>query len=115
MIIDLPYPPSVNHYWYVSSAGTWLVKPDGKAFRRLVGQYCMIRRARAPEGRLAVTVWLFPPDKRRRDLDNACKALLDSLVHAGVMADDELIDELHIFRRDKVKDGMARVSIQRAQ
>jgi crossover junction endodeoxyribonuclease RusA len=46
----------------------------------------------------------FPPDRRRRDLDNIQKALLDSLEHAGVYADDNQIDLL-IARRQARFDG----------
>lgn len=38
------------------------------------------------------------PDRRARDLDNLCKAPLDALVKAGVMADDSLIVDLRIYR-----------------
>jgi len=40
----------------------------------------------------------FPPDKRRRDLDNLIKAIQDSLQYAGVYEDDSQIDYLTIKR-----------------
>ena len=52
-----------------------------------------------------------PPDKRRRDLDNILKALLDSLVHAGVLIDDEIIDELHIIRLPPAAPGTVFITI----
>lgn len=51
------------------------------------------------------------PDKRERDLDNLFKALLDSLVKAGVLVDDSIIDELRIVRRKVVKNGLVKVHI----
>lgn len=63
-------------------------------------------------GRLAVTIHAFPPDRRRRDLDNLMKALLDSLEHAGVYEDDSQIDMLQVFRADIVDDGEISISIE---
>lgn len=37
---------------------------------------------------------LNPPDKRRRDLDNAWKVIADSLTKAGVWQDDKFIRKL---------------------
>jgi crossover junction endodeoxyribonuclease RusA len=48
--------------------------------------------------RLAVEMLLYPPDRRRRDIDNTAKALLDALQHAGVYTDDSQIDRLVIER-----------------
>jgi crossover junction endodeoxyribonuclease RusA len=42
----------------------------------------------------------FPPDRRRRDLDNIQKPVLDALQHAGVYEDDSQIDLLVTRRRD---------------
>jgi crossover junction endodeoxyribonuclease RusA len=53
----------------------------------------------------------FPPDRRRRDLDNILKASLDSLTHAHIYADDELIDVLIVRRCDQQKDGQLRIRI----
>jgi crossover junction endodeoxyribonuclease RusA len=43
-----------------------------------------------------VTLTAFPPDKRRRDLDNLPKVVLDSLTKAGVWKDDSQIQRLTI-------------------
>jgi crossover junction endodeoxyribonuclease RusA len=47
-------------------------------------------------GHLVVTLTAFPPDKRRRDLDNLPKVVLDSLTKAGVWKDDSQIQRLTI-------------------
>ena len=41
----------------------------------------------------------FPPDRRRRDLDNLLKPALDALQHAGVYEDDSQVDWLVARRR----------------
>jgi crossover junction endodeoxyribonuclease RusA len=53
----------------------------------------------------------FPPDRRRRDLDNLAKPTLDALEHAGVYEDDSQIDLLIIRRRDVVDGGRLEASV----
>ncbi len=61
-----------------------------------------------PEKRLFVSVAIFPPDRRRRDVDNPLKAGLDSLTHAKVFHDDCQIDHLEVIRKS-VQPGAGRV------
>lgn len=63
------------------------------------------------EGRLAVRIALFPPDYRKRDIDNVLKPLLDACEHAGCYENDSQIDELQINRRDVVKGGACTIII----
>jgi crossover junction endodeoxyribonuclease RusA len=58
-----------------------------------------------------VSVLLFPPDKRQRDLDNYLKALFDSLTHAGVWLDDWQIKRLTVEWGEQVRQGKAEVLI----
>jgi len=62
-------------------------------------------------GRLAIRLYAYPPDRRRRDLDNILKATLDSLTYAEVIEDDSLFDRIYIERRSPVKDGKLEISI----
>jgi crossover junction endodeoxyribonuclease RusA len=54
----------------------------------------------------------FPPDRRRRDLDNLQKAVLDSLAHAGIYADDSQVDLLVVRRREPLAGGKVRVRVE---
>ena len=113
MILELPYPPSVNTYWR-HARGRHYISAKGKAYREAV-QWAAKQGdlvADAPmEGRLKVCVSLWMPDKRRRDLDNTMKALLDALEHADVYEDDSQIDELQIIRKEVEPPGKALVEI----
>ena len=62
--------------------------------------------------RLKVDILVFPPDNRRRDLDNVLKAILDSLEDAKVFKDDSLIDDLRVRRMDTFKDGKIEIGIE---
>lgn len=48
------------------------------------------------EGELSVSLQLVPPDRRKRDIDNYNKALLDALTHSGLWSDDSQIKSLAI-------------------
>ena len=110
---ELPYPPSINHYYRRVGFRT-LISREGRRYRREVVARLAARRDGPLRGRLSVVVHLCPPDRRKRDLDNAMKCLLDSLQHAGVYADDAQIDELIIRRGSVVPGGAVMVCITEA-
>lgn len=109
-VVELPYPPSVNHYWRRVGDRT-LISREGRKFRKRVVARLARRVAEPMSGRVAVHVIAHPPDRRRRDLDNAMKALLDALGHGGVYEDDGQIDRLEIERGSVVPGGKVVVRI----
>jgi len=126
MNLTLPWPPSANTYWRHPTrgrlAGRHLISEKGRDYRAAV-----IRQVREQLGKInprtdlvAVTVEAFVPDRRKRDLGNLEKALMDSLTHAGVWVDDSQIDDLRIkrARNDKgelIIAGMVKVTIATAE
>lgn len=113
--IDLPWPPSVNHYWRTprtgALAGRTLISEEGRAYRNAVNTQVTLQRARHHiTNRIRVEIEAFMPDRRRRDLDNLPKSVLDSLTHAGVWQDDAQIDDLRIYRAPTIA-GMLKVRI----
>ena len=110
-VYELPYPPSVNHYWRHVGWRT-LISREGRRYRREVVALLAASREPPLRGRLEAVVWLYPPDGHRRDLDNAMKCLLDSLGHAGVYGDDGQIDRLVIERGSIVPGGKVIVELK---
>lgn len=107
--LTLPWPPTINHYWKSKAIGRGIVKvyvaQKGRLYRdRVVSQIARMNLEKL-EGRLSVHIDAFPPDRRKRDLDNIPKCVLDSLTEAKVWKDDEQIDRLSIERREVVKGG----------
>ena len=114
-VLELPFPPSVNTYWRHPTngrlAGRHLISEKGREYRQAViaeaGRYQLPKM----QGKLSVHIDAFPPDNRRRDLDNMMKGLLDGLVHAQVIEDDSQIDKLSIERGVVCKGGRVRVYV----
>jgi len=105
IVMTLPLPPSINHYWgqvghrrFVSKAGV--------AFKEAVSEYVIDYRVpKLGTARLSMTVVLYPKDRRKQDIDNRIKALWDALADAGVFDNDEQIDILMIERGEIKKGG----------
>jgi crossover junction endodeoxyribonuclease RusA len=110
MELSLPLPPSANHY-YRCVGGATLISREGRGYRQTVGAALAAMRVTQLRGRLWVRVTLYPPDCRRRDLDNALKCLLDALAHGGVYADDSQIDHLDIQRGPVTPGGGVHVVV----
>lgn len=107
---ELPYPPSINHYWRRVGRRT-LISREGRRYRKEVMALLAAQRARMIAGRLFVRVTMHPPDRRKRDLDNLAKAVLDALQHGRALYDDSQIDELVIRRGKVVPNGKTIVEI----
>lgn len=105
--LRLPYPPSINHYWRRVGHST-IISKEGRDYREAVMRLCEDYRL---DMRLAVLIEAVMPDRRRRDIDNITKALLDALTHAQVWGDDSQIDDLHVVRRDVEAPGFVWVHI----
>lgn len=111
----LPFPPSVNHYFRSivmpgkngKPRSQVLISADGRLYRQRVEVAVnpVLRDGPPLAGRLSVILTAYPPDLRKRDLDNLAKATLDALTHAGAWGDDSQIDDLRIIRGGKAGDG----------
>ena len=109
--IELPYPPSVNHYYRRVGPRT-LISREGRAYREKVCSLLADLGLPGFTGPLDVEVEVFPPDNRRRDIDNLQKSLLDSMQHGGLYEDDSQIVKITIDKRDSVAGGFVIVRVQ---
>lgn len=92
---ELPYPPSVN--------GLFFNAPKGRrktiAYRNWLdaaGWQIVEQGRHSVHGYVSVSVALVKPDKRKRDLDNLMKPVLDLLVEMGVIDDDSLVKRISV-------------------
>lgn len=112
--LELPYPPSVNHYYRRVGPRT-LISREGRRFRQRVLSVLAAYALRPFAGPLAVQVEIYPPDRRRRDIDNVQKSLFDALQHGGVYRDDSQVVRLVIEKCDCVPGGRTIVRIEEAR
>lgn len=109
--ITLPWPPTVNTY-YRNFNGRSIISKKGREYRVAVAEQVLIQRAaKHLDHAVKVEIKAYRPDRRRRDLDNLLKSLLDSMTHAGVMSDDALIEDLRVYWADEI-GGMVKVTIE---
>lgn len=111
--IELPWPPTANHL--TMTVGKRRVKTKKHRDYCESVRYCVLAQRIKPFGddRLNVTIEAFPPDRRRRDIDNLFKAVLDGLGYAGVYDDDSQIDHLSITRLGIVRGGSVFVTVSK--
>jgi crossover junction endodeoxyribonuclease RusA len=109
--VELPYPPSVNHFWEAM-----VFKKNGRTVRGrrrskralefVSAALALLGRRKAFLGAVAVEIDVFFPDRRTRDLDNLAKGIFDAIAHAGVIGDDSQIIDLRLRNmREVVKGG----------
>jgi len=112
IFLTLPFPPSMNTYWR-NFRGRTIISPQGRAFKAAVADYVVEYRVpKLGDQKLRISMVLFPRDKRKIDIDNRIKAVLDALQDAGVFDDDFQVDELSIVRGKAIKGGAIRVIIE---
>lgn len=110
--LELPYPPTINHYYGVKAKGGKYIKDKGRTFRLSV--LFIVRKANAGtniSGPIELEIDAYPPDNRKRDLDNINKALLDALENASVFKDDSQIVKLTSTKHAPVKGGKVIVRV----
>lgn len=118
LVLQLPYPPTVNTLKSIVN-GRMVLSKKGREYREAVADCCipwvnscsgddghlsicggqcatMVAPQVPMAGPLCVEIRVARPDKRRRDLDNILKAVLDGLGQAGVYEDDSQIQRLEV-------------------
>ena len=110
MQIDLPWPPSVNNYWRVAR-GRIYISAKGTAYRETVAYLTANLRGFKADTRLEMSIVANPPDRRKRDLDNLFKCVLDALEKANIYENDEQIDALSITRGAIIKEGSLLITL----
>lgn len=93
------FPPSVNHMYgnrvagkrvirYVTAKGKQYKADIKSAIGSLPGSF---------KGPLSITLDFYPPDRRKRDVDNYQKCLQDALGDTDLIEDDSQFKKLEVF------------------
>ena len=114
--VTLPWPVSANRR-LIPARGRWVLDSKYRAWKETAAFELLAQLQAAPHEQLPVGprafvgIWVHEPDKRRRDLDNLAKPVLDALQAAGILRNDSDVDELMIARDVPVMGGQLRVRV----
>lgn len=103
-------PPSVNNYWLDSGKGRKRLSKRARHFTAVMKRFINPCRY---EGLVSLSVQFAPPNKRKRDMDNILKPILDSLMKCGLILDDEQAYELVVKRLPIQKNGKLVISVKK--
>lgn len=107
---ELPWPVSTNRYWRHTGKFT-LLSREARRYRMMA--VSRLAGMKPLEGDLSLTAHFYPPDRRRRDLDNVGgKCLIDSMMHAGLMRDDHQIKRIHLEMLEPMDGGKVFVVLE---
>ena len=115
--IRLPFPPSLNTAWRSTPKGVLLAK-SGRQYRENVFAAVLAEpdRPRFGSARVSISIDMHRGDRRKYDIDNYAKSVLDAIVEAGVIDDDEQVDELRLRRCDvEPGNGFVILTINRSE
>ena len=104
----LPYPPTVNHM-YRRARGHLALTPEAIAFRQAVRMIAHVQAIKPISGPVAVFVDVYRP-RKRGDLDNLLKAVLDAL-NGVAYVDDDQVQQLHAIRYDDKRAPRVEVGV----
>ena len=119
-ILTLPWPPSANNS-KMPIRGRMVSTKKLREYHLLVAMLFK-GKVKPMDPPYHVTLDMYEPDRRRRDLSNFEKALVDSLVQWGLLQDDCWVDRYE-FTRDRDtdlrpvvrKDGRVVVTVKEIQ
>ena len=104
MKIILKGNPYTNNLLYRSHGHIWYMTKKGKDLKEFYRWQAKLQyKENLTREPLKIRIGLFFGDKRKRDIDNYCKILLDSLTGI-VWEDDSQINEMRIIK-DIVKEN----------
>ena len=110
--LELPWPPSVNHY-YRHVGPRVLISRDGRKYREIVAGIVSQLGISQLKGKISLHAQFYPPDKRRRDLDNVGgKVLLDTLQAAGLFKDDSQVKRILLEMHEPIEGGMCFIKLE---
>ena len=103
----------MNNYWITSGNRKFLSK-RGREFKEQVTAYVIEKNIpKLGDIPVQIDIILRPRNKKLMDIDNSCKAILDSIQDAGVIDDDAQVWKLTIERGIPHPGGSCVVMIEK--
>ena len=119
--LTLPFPPTVNNYKRIGrltrtkSGKIFQPRINSDATRRFYYEVWIkvkgLQIESLGDSPISLEIDVYPPDKRKRDIDNIIKPTVDSLMNSGLFDDDYQISKLLVIRREVFSGGKIVVKI----
>ena len=109
-MLRLPLPPSGINHAYATNKGRWYKVKKLHDWE----EDCLwlLKGKITPQiGLVALKITFVDGDKRRHDVDSRIKFVLDLLEEAGLYPDDNMVNELHVFKEYDKNDPRVEVKI----
>lgn len=87
--LELPFPVPLHALWIKHRGGGGIPTVRYKSYGQEAWAAIASQRPGKIKGAVSVFVRLVAPDKRKRDADNLCKCLLDTLKTHQIIEDDD--------------------------
>ncbi len=111
LTFKMPYPPSANHLRYIK--GKPIKTREYRDFiDSVVAGFIGRRDALDRADFYSVSIYAFPADRRKRDLDNLFKATFDALTAAKIWRDDSQVVEIYAIRGPAAVDPFLGIKIK---
>lgn len=109
--LTLPFPPSVNTIWRAFKNRVILSK-KGRDYYKRAAVILLEQGIKTPTPEpVSVRIRVYPPDRRRRDLDNTLKAVLDAM-SKRVYCDDWQIVKIEATKHEPITGGRIEVDVE---
>ena len=93
-----------------------LLSAEGRKYKKAVREYVMLLGLKPlGDAKLKIEMLLQPRDKRKIDIDNRIKSVLDALQDANLFNNDFQINELTIRRGSPIEGGRLFVKIEEVE
>jgi len=110
---SLPWPPSLNTAYPSTKTGRRILSKKGRAYQKEVWALCAQQKIKMLRGTVSITIQAYPPDRRKRDLDNLFKMILDSLQKAFIIEEDSLVYHLAITKHAPMSPGRVEINLEK--
>lgn len=106
----LPWPPSANRYWrHVGSRV--IVSKEARIYKSTLKELSLFWKFEQIREPFDISILVYPPDNRLRDLDNLLKVTIDALNATGLFLNDAQITSIFIEKLHVIKPGSLEVTV----
>lgn len=112
MNLTLSYPTVSGNGLWRHAKGRHYINPKAKAYYDLIAWELLSQKANLKLSiPLQVSVKLYPPDNRKRDLENLIKVLHDALTKGNLWIDDSQVRKMTVEWFPKVPNGRIELEV----